>query len=711
MGIFKPNQDGTFEIHYGGKESPFTGGGLDSSAPPPYIAPNAFNTIQNALLADNQLVPGCPEFNISDQTYVLASDIAATIVGLGDLAGIGFIVSYDENTSTLYAHSFGTNPAASPILMGSFVLPIGVALGSLTYKNINGVCYFSASGLYYIFQHNNSVASILTTYLGCSFLGELNGRLLALNVAQLAYTTGADVILIAGDETVTGTQVNTGVTTANSTAITYGTSVPIPNNQIMITLGCNFGYNINLGTGSGQVTVNVQYSLDSGATWTTFQTYQNTMSAYASSVDNIANPVSFNVANLNTIQVRIQVVVVGYVNDTYTATADVTAVNITIPNIANPVVQYFPFQEAWSAAAGAYSIFNPLTVQNLVTGAGYNNLPDVEDTITGFFTVGPTGYIIRQSGITEQTALNSGIQPFDFNILWASHLGIGTAFPASVQQYGSVGYLASDTDIFTVGYDGISTIAGKAKSAIYSFINNSDYTMVSGIGVINTQNEPYLGYVLAFYNSNQIFYFVYRADTREWMFGTFTADITNFSEFTLNIGLFSLPNISFLILTSNIIFAVSYFNNNLARIETLLATFGNLMNVPVTEPTLLSFAQEEIGFMKFPTIDSIGLYIYNPNQNPIPLSNSSNLQLNINVSGTIFNVFLIEQSQDVPEPATALVPGWQYYVVNPQNLPYTGVSPQLNITIQQTEAEYPPLPITIGKVVLFGSVDGMQRPT
>jgi hypothetical protein len=139
-------------------------------------------------------------------------------------------------------------------------------------------------------------------------------------------------------------------------------------------------------------------------------------------------------------------------------------------SIVSGNLTYSPFQMSWSAGAGQYGIWNPL-VGGLVTGAGYNNLPDVEDRIVGFLAVGTTGYIIRKQGITEISPLNSGTQPFDFNHMWASKKGIGSIYPYTVCQYGSLGAFVSDTGIYTLGYGGLNTIHGNYWNQISELIS------------------------------------------------------------------------------------------------------------------------------------------------------------------------------------------------------------------------------------------------
>lgn len=198
-----------------------------------------------------------------------------------------------------------------------------------------------------------------------------------------------------------------------------------------------------------------------------------------------------------------------YVGGQYLGELNGRLICLACDQITAGVYSYNPFLVSWSAGSGNYSQWNPL-VGGLVTGAGFNQLPDVADEITGFFTTGPTGYIIRKQGLSEMTPLNSGIQPFDFNHMWASNKGVGSVFPNSVTQYGSLGGFLSDTGIFTLGYSGITQIEGLFWAEINRLLDEllitpggfpNNYTqllaaVVAGLIPLYINNERKLVYAL-----------------------------------------------------------------------------------------------------------------------------------------------------------------------------------------------------------------------
>jgi len=532
----------SFEIEYG---PPFAL--LDSSAFAPYIRPNALVSLNNLLLIDNQYV-GASFTNVN--TIGGGSPTTNyTANGIGDLDGVVFSCSVSAGNLNVYSLGTGifSGVPVVPVLMGSFALDAGVSLGPLTYININGVCYFSFAGADNIYQHNNSTATVLTTYLGAAYLAELNGRLLACNVTQ----------------NVSGTITN------------------------------------------------------------------------------------------------------------------------------------FPYQMAWSAPGGAYNQFNPL-VGGLVTGAGFNNLPDVEDVITGVFTTGPTAYIVRRQGITEVTPLNSGIQPFDFNHLWASHKGIGTVYPYSLAQYGSFGAFIADDDFYTIGYDGINKFANFARTQLYNAIANQ------GVGVsvnvrsvllpILVNNNPQLFYVMVVTSqsfSNTTFTaYIYSFDTKEWSIishpGTPVTSVANWIASITADGYnaYSTPGI----------LIAQFVQPGIGSANT---SFLSILNTQVlapsgVNPTKLIFPQEEILFGRDVTVDGI----------LVLLNGTTGLTVQFSVNGVPYGASTLSDLA----PTT----GYQLYQLWPENgIPFTGKFPQLTISCQGNGANQS---LLISKISMFCTVDEAQRP-
>lgn len=419
MGNLVDEGQGHFRIDY---STPFAG--IDAEAPPYFINPSAVVDCTNVLVKDGRYflsqweqipLAGSGSFPTSNTLLGFGELPFIGITGSGQYQDAGYFLitaSASGGNTTVNAYQ-GGNLQGGFTFIGSATVPSNGLPGRLTYVIINQVVYLSAPNLTAILQLQLVPGSLtyafalstLTTYLGCSFLGELSGRLLAFN--------------------------------------TWKYSVGPP-----------------------------------------------------SAVNN------------------------------------------------------FPYQVAWSADSQQYGIWNPLDVSGNPTGAGFNNIPDVEDVITGFQMEGPTCYVYRQQGISEITPLNSGIQPFDFNHLWASKKGIGSIYPNSMSQYGSEGAFLSDTDVFSMGLGGLQPIGGLAKNAIFKMLYSNNVNVFGLVCPITINYAPELCYVLmmqalavdanGFYDTT---FWIYSYENKTWsklvlLFGTLQApaDCRALYNYTTDLG-------------------------------------------------------------------------------------------------------------------------------------------------------------------------------
>src|SRR6266496_1544777 len=127
-----------------------------------------------------------------------------------------------------------------------------------------------------------------------------------------------------------------------------------------------------------------------------------------------------------------------------------------------------PWQNKPITSKKSWSLIGAFTEQPGANNrAGFNDELDVPDSILGAFTVGTTAFILRQNGITEVTSTGQGINPFNFNHLWASDRGIGNIFPFGYASYGPLGIFISSDDIYNVSLGGFNRIGGMARDAIY----------------------------------------------------------------------------------------------------------------------------------------------------------------------------------------------------------------------------------------------------
>lgn len=157
----------------------------------------------------------------------------------------------------------------------------------------------------------------------------------------------------------------------------------------------------------------------------------------------------------------------------------------------NGSYQNFSQRVRWSPS-GITSIWDP----NVNLGAGYSDELDVPDSITGFLTIGRTGFIFRVNGITELVTSSLGLLPFDFNHLWASDRGIGNVYSFSIAGYGPVGMFISNEEIYELSIGGFKKVAGVALNAIFNDLAAATSNPVANILPYYSQNYIYPFYML-----------------------------------------------------------------------------------------------------------------------------------------------------------------------------------------------------------------------
>lgn len=540
MGNLVDEGEGHFRIDYA---QPFAG--VDSSAPPYFINPSSitddsYNVVikdGKYLLTQFEQVPlaGSGSFPVSNKLLGFGELPFIGVTGIGQYQDAGYFLitaSASGGNTTINAYQ-GGNLQGGFSFIGSATVPSNGLPDRLTYVIINQVVYLSAPNLTAILQLTlvpGSITfaftlSILTTYLGCSFLGELSGRLMAFNVWQ------------------------------------YSIGPP-------------------------------------------------------SAVNN------------------------------------------------------FPYQVAWSADSEQYGIWNPLDISGNPTGAGFNNIPDCEDVITGFQMEGPTCYVYRQQGITEISPLNSGIQPFDFNHLWASKKGIGSIYSNSMSQYGSEGAFLSDSDVYTMGLGGLQPIGGNAKNAIFKTLYASNNNVFGLVLPLTLNNAPELCYLLMMQSLTpdsggfyEAIFWIYGYETKVWTklllpFGTFQTpcDCRALYNYTIDTG----------VLTNSAPYLKPVFAFQLTGSVPTFWTIHNQPKTPVS--TIIFFPVEMIAPFREVTIDGI-----------VFATGASDAGSNINCMINGQNFSLIQTGTTPNDP-----PGF-YKAYPPNNAPSITVrNPQLELSISGT---------------------------
>lgn len=147
--------------------------------------------------------------------------------------------------------------------------------------------------------------------------------------------------------------------------------------------------------------------------------------------------------------------------------------------------------------------------------AGFSDLLEVPDEITGFATLGRAGYVFRTNGITLMTATGSGTAPFQFDQVTNSPIGIGNKYPYSLATFGGLSAFVSANDIY--GFDGttLTAFGGEAKKKIFADIAASSGDQITGWIVPRLGNGfDYLSYWLSIPGVNITW--VYSYDDQAW---------------------------------------------------------------------------------------------------------------------------------------------------------------------------------------------------
>ena len=155
---------------------------------------------------------------------------------------------------------------------------------------------------------------------------------------------------------------------------------------------------------------------------------------------------------------------------------------------------------------------------NVNIGAGFNDLLEVPDIITGYLPIGDkTGFVFRSNGISEMTAVSDGILPFDFNHLWASDRGIGNVLPFSIAGYGPIGMFISSDDIYNISIGGFKNVGGVARDQIFTDLANASSTPLAAFVPRMANNYIYLTYMLVIPFGVDTKIWVYSVEDSSWV--------------------------------------------------------------------------------------------------------------------------------------------------------------------------------------------------
>lgn len=160
--------------------------------------------------------------------------------------------------------------------------------------------------------------------------------------------------------------------------------------------------------------------------------------------------------------------------------------------------------------------------------AGHTDLLEVPDFITGFATLGRSGYIYRTNGITLMTATGDSTAPFQFDQISNSFGGIGSLFPYALATYGNLSAFIGSSDLY--GFDGnsITPFGGDAKNRIFPDLARATGDVITGFITPNIGlRYQFLSYWLSIPGVST---WIYSYDDQTWMrFSSSAGDMTALS--------------------------------------------------------------------------------------------------------------------------------------------------------------------------------------
>jgi hypothetical protein len=189
-------------------------------------------------------------------------------------------------------------------------------------------------------------------------------------------------------------------------------------------------------------------------------------------------------------------------------------VDITVVNSAGTpagTTTNFP-QRLWYSANGIPNQWDPTVNES----AGFVDFLDVPDSFTGVMPLGAIAYLFRTNGITQQTITGSSLQPYYFDHLWAADKGIGSVYPYTIAQYGSVGFFISTEEIYKVSINSFAPIGLGARDAIMADLALASSTPVASVIPAYAYGYIYLTYRISIPMGTFTRHYLFSVEDNNW---------------------------------------------------------------------------------------------------------------------------------------------------------------------------------------------------
>jgi len=370
----------------------------------------------------------------------------------------------------------------------------------------------------------------------------------------------------------------------------------------------------------------------------------------------------------------------------------------------------------WSATSNLDE-WSPVTNTGLVTGAGFDQLDDIGDFLSGLVVSNGTAFIIRSQGISYATATGNATLPYAVNHIGLGDRGEGCQVSNLVCQYDQVGAYIGNSDIFQISGQ-VSSIGAKVKSAVFAALQNAPVFLNSEACAAFVGGDENV--LVAFQIAHSIY--IFNTSNGTWMVCSLAAAPGSFNDLIYMLGCLTkyegfsgsnLYNPSFMTVAAQYNNAVNVIQP--PKFYTLTDGIVNSNSLSISNT--VTFPVEEVSFGRDVTIDSLYLSLWANVSEAVTLN--FYIQGLVNIAGVgseaVYQATTVLYASLILEPGTfntlsgtpteiQLFPGTSFGTGA-----ITVKSPQLSVSaVSLTDAGT--AQIVFSKKAIFATVDPAQRP-
>lgn len=342
---------------------------------------------------------------------------------------------------------------------------------------------------------------------------------------------------------------------------------------------------------------------------------------------------------------------------------------------------------AWSAP-NQLAVWNAVRGDGTVTGAGFNEITDISDYLTGIFINPGMAIILRTQGIDYLTPLSGTATPFDFAHISNALLGEGCQVAKFATQYDQVGVFIGNTNVYEFT-GSLVPIGQKVKNRIFArpvgAYRNQD--SASGPFYFSYTSTAFADFVV----DDTIF--TYNFTNKSWMpFYLTPAGLNVYDIEWLRTA--AIPDGMIQDMVTSYPFLITVDAASTAPVFWINSACVQVSDFTHATPPFVSFPQEEIAFGRDITIEAAY----------ISISGVPGQVVNFDVSG------VLQASLTLPAGAVPnSFDNYQVFFSTSTQDKTTVQNPQLTISLPlNTSIVYNSF--KIAKIALFGSFDPNQRP-